>query len=104
MEVTRIFLSSLPGEQLAAVQGFPNRRGRGYRVPTKVTVVFILPYPGGKPDNRGNRTVTGGYLYVFLLAPLLVYDATTGGARYYVQWCYTLGIGSQGSLISLWVA
>uniref|UniRef100_A0A0E0MW42 Reverse transcriptase zinc-binding domain-containing protein n=1 Tax=Oryza rufipogon TaxID=4529 RepID=A0A0E0MW42_ORYRU len=45
-----------------------------------------------------------GYLHVFLLAPLLVYDATTGGAGYYAQWCYTLGIGSQGSLIPLWVA
>uniref|UniRef100_A0A0D9YD29 Uncharacterized protein n=1 Tax=Oryza glumipatula TaxID=40148 RepID=A0A0D9YD29_9ORYZ len=44
------------------------------------------------------------YLHVFLLAPLLVYNATTGGARYYAQWCYTLGIVSQGSLIPLWVA
>uniref|UniRef100_A0A0D3HN57 Uncharacterized protein n=1 Tax=Oryza barthii TaxID=65489 RepID=A0A0D3HN57_9ORYZ len=44
------------------------------------------------------------YLHVFLLAPLLIYDATIGGAGNYVQWCYTLGIGSQGSLIPLWVA
>uniref|UniRef100_I1R819 Uncharacterized protein n=1 Tax=Oryza glaberrima TaxID=4538 RepID=I1R819_ORYGL len=44
------------------------------------------------------------YLHVFLLAPLLVYNATIGGAGYYAQLCYTLGIGSQGSLILLWVA
>uniref|UniRef100_A0A0D3GMK9 Reverse transcriptase zinc-binding domain-containing protein n=1 Tax=Oryza barthii TaxID=65489 RepID=A0A0D3GMK9_9ORYZ len=51
-----------------------------------------------------NDKVFNGYLHVFLLAPLLVYNATTGVAGYYAQWCYTLGIGSQGSLIPLWVA
>uniref|UniRef100_A0A0E0ATJ2 Uncharacterized protein n=1 Tax=Oryza glumipatula TaxID=40148 RepID=A0A0E0ATJ2_9ORYZ len=45
-----------------------------------------------------------GYLHVFLLAPLSVYDATTGGVEYYAQCCYTLGSGSQGSFIPLWVA
>uniref|UniRef100_A0A0E0AG23 Uncharacterized protein n=1 Tax=Oryza glumipatula TaxID=40148 RepID=A0A0E0AG23_9ORYZ len=34
------------------------------------------------------------YLHVFLLAPLLVYNATTGVTGYYAQCCYTLGIGS----------
>ena len=68
-------------------QGFPNRRGQGYRAPVvkhgyravtvknrakfiknsnyfliffefkDVTAIFILPYPHGKP---GNRAVTGG--------------------------------------------
>lgn len=51
-----------------------------------------------------NLEVVAGYLHVFLLAPLMVYNATTRGAGYYAQWCYTLGIGSQGSLIPLWVA
>nr|AAP54241.2 transposon protein, putative, unclassified [Oryza sativa Japonica Group] len=41
-------------------QGFPNRRGQGYRAPAEVTTVFILPYPRGKPGNRDNLTVTGG--------------------------------------------
>uniref|UniRef100_A0A0E0IHP2 Uncharacterized protein n=1 Tax=Oryza nivara TaxID=4536 RepID=A0A0E0IHP2_ORYNI len=30
-----------------------------------------------------NLEVVAGYLHVFLLAPLLVYDAATGGAGYY---------------------
>uniref|UniRef100_A0A0E0MVI2 Uncharacterized protein n=1 Tax=Oryza rufipogon TaxID=4529 RepID=A0A0E0MVI2_ORYRU len=51
----------------------------------------------GRAENRG-------YLHVFLLAPLSIYDATAGGAGYYAQYCYTLGIGSQGSFIPLWVA
>nr|ABA99815.1 transposon protein, putative, unclassified [Oryza sativa Japonica Group] len=44
---------------LARDQGLPYRRGRGYRAPAEVTAVFILPYPCGKPGNRGNRAVTG---------------------------------------------
>nr|BAD25784.1 hypothetical protein [Oryza sativa Japonica Group] len=43
-------------------QGSQNRRGRGYRAPAEVTAVFTLPYPRGKPGNRGNRAVTGGFV------------------------------------------
>nr|AAT85307.1 hypothetical protein [Oryza sativa Japonica Group]ABF96307.1 hypothetical protein LOC_Os03g26850 [Oryza sativa Japonica Group] len=44
---------------------------------------------GKKGDNSIDRDSLreGGYLHVFLLVPLLVYDATTGGAGYYTQWC-----------------
>uniref|UniRef100_A0A0E0AGA3 Uncharacterized protein n=1 Tax=Oryza glumipatula TaxID=40148 RepID=A0A0E0AGA3_9ORYZ len=43
------------------------------------------------------------YLHVFQLAPLLVYDIFIGTTGYYAQWCHTLGIGSQGTFIPVWM-
>uniref|UniRef100_A0A0D9ZAS1 Uncharacterized protein n=1 Tax=Oryza glumipatula TaxID=40148 RepID=A0A0D9ZAS1_9ORYZ len=63
----------------------------------------LLP-PLHAPKNARLEHRSESYLHVFLLALLLIYDVTTGGAGYYAQWCYTLGIGTQGSLIPLWVA
>jgi hypothetical protein len=71
-----------------------------------LVVLHVQPPPSIAAGLNPGPIPFGGpsYLHVFLLAPLMVYNATTRGAGYYAQWCYTLGIGSQGSLIPLWVA